>query len=133
MPDSRSNRWYFVLGMMGALFIMVVVLSIIGFGLRAQVHDLQADARAEKLAARTAEVATCYASARGRPRLIVILRLLANTAERDPIGRAAVDEFIMEYENSTPTLAECDKRAVENGFSPKDFPPSNRGEEGNGR
>ena len=133
MPDTRSNRWYFVLGMMGALFIMVVVLSIIGFSLRQRVVSLEATQREEQVAAKTAELATCYAQARGRPRLIVILRLLATTAERDPVGLEAVESFIMDYENSTPTVRECDKRAVEAGFSPKDFPPSNRGEEGNGR
>lgn len=133
MPTSSSNRWHFLLGMIGALLIMVAILAFVGFGLRAQVSRLEADARAEKLATKTAEVATCYAQARGRPRLIVILRLLATTAERDPIASEAVEGFIMDYENSTPTIAECDKRAVEAGFSPKDFPPSNRGEEGNGR
>lgn len=131
-PESKRLRW-FLIGSTAVLALLVVVLLIIGAALRSRVTSLEEQQRNETLATTTAEIATCYASARGRPRLIVILRLLANTAERDPVALEAVESFIMDYENSTPTVPECDKRAIEAGFNPKDFPPSNRGEEGNGR
>lgn len=140
MPNTNPRLRWFLIGAIAVLSLVVVVLSVIGFRLRTELSQntrrltaLEAKGIAEDASRRTAEVATCYASARGRPRLIVILRLLAATAERDPVGLAAVESFIMDYENSTPTLRECDRRAVEAGLDPEDFPPSNRGEEGNGR
>lgn len=140
MPSqSRRLRW-FLLGAIAVLALMVLILIGVGAKLRSDLDEtrtrltaLEVKAVAEDAASRTASVAACYASARGRPRLIVILRLLAQTAERDPIALAAVESFIMDYEEATPTVAECDKRAVEAGLDPKDFPPTNRGEQGNGR
>jgi hypothetical protein len=126
VPDSgRSKRWWFLLGMIGSLSAVVIFLSIVGFGLRNRVDSLEADRNQEKLATRTAEVATCYLQARSRPRLIVILRLLSATAERDPVGRTAVNDYIREYQMSTPTMKECNKKARELGFAPEDFPPQN--------
>lgn len=134
MPDRGSPRLrWFLIGAVAVLALIVVVLSIIGFSLRQKVTNLERDARAEKLATSTAEVATCYAAARGRPRLIIILRLLQTTAERDVVAQAAIRETIDEYQMATPTVLECDKRAIEAGFRPEDFPSANRGEEGNGR
>lgn len=139
MPDSgRSKRWWFLLGAIGALSVTVAVLSVIGFRLRSElsetrsrVTELEAERIAEDASKRTAAVAACYASARGRPRLIVILRLLAQTAERDAVALAAVESVIMDYETSTPTVPECDRRARANGLDPKDFPPTRgRGESG---
>lgn len=140
MPSqSRRLRW-FLLGAIAVLALMVLILIGVGAKLRSDLDEtrtrltaLEVKAVAEDAASRTAGVAACYASARGRPNLIVILRLLASTAERDPVALAAVQAFIMDYEESTPTIAECDKRAKENGLDPKDFPPTNRGEAGNGR
>jgi hypothetical protein len=115
--------------MIGSLSVMVIFLSVVGFRLRQDVDDararltaLEVKAVAENAASRTTEVGTCYSQARGRPRLITILRLLGSTAERDPVGRAAVNSMIMEYEESTPTVAECDKLAAEHGLDPEDFP-----------
>jgi hypothetical protein len=139
-PWMRRWAWPFTIGLLFALAITTITLSVLIWSQQNRIDDTakrlareEARSFAEDIAAKTGEVSTCYASARGRPRLIVILRLLANTAERDPVGLEAVESFIMDYETSTPTLAECDRRARENGLDPKDFPAANRGEEGNGR
>lgn len=134
-PEAKRLRW-FLIGATTVLSVLVLVLLGLVIVLREDLNEtrtrltaLEVKGVAEEASQRTAEVAACYASARGRPRLIVILRLLAATAERDPVARAAVEEFIMDYENATPTVKKCDQVARRNGLDPKDFPPTNgRGE-----
>lgn len=139
MPEhSKRLRWT-LFGVIGALGLVVVVLSIIGFRLqqdldetRTRLTAVEVAALAEDASKRTAEVATCYATTRSRPGLIVILNLISGLAA-DSVEREIVQTVIDGYRDSAPTLAECDKRARENGLRPEDFPPVNRGEEGNGR
>ena len=132
MPDRSPRVRAFLWSAVAILALVVAVLSVIGFTLRERVVSLEAGQREEKLATRTAAVATCYATARSRPGLIVVLNLVASLAD-DSVERQIVKEVIDGYRLSAPTIAACDKRAVEAGFKPTDFPPVNRGEEGNGR
>lgn len=117
MPNTfnRQRRWAFVLGMLAALAIVTITLSIVVYLLRGDVRDLG-------LAGRTSQAATCYASARGRPALIQILRVIAGSS-RSVDERQIVNDFIDGYEDNTPTLEECDTLARMLGFSPEDFPP----------
>ena len=132
MPDQNKRlRWYLI-GAVSVLALVVVVLSVVGFTLRERVVTLEAEQREEKLATKTAEIATCFATARSRPNLIVILNLISGLAD-DTTERQVVKRVIDDYRTSAPTVEECNKRAVEAGFDPADFPPVNRGEEGNGR
>ena len=121
-----------MLGTIFALSVMVVTLSVIGYGLRHQLATLEEEHLADEKALKLAEVATCYGTARGRPRLIVILRAIAGSLD-DELGRVALAELIEEYRSNAPTVTECDRRAREHGLDPKDFPPADRGDGGNGR
>ena len=146
MPDQsrrvRISLWTAIV----TLAAVVVVMLIIGFLMRADLNQARSDLNeartrlsalevktlAEDASKRTAEVATCFATARSRPNLIVILELISGLAV-DSTERQIVNGVIEDYRMSAPTLAECRKRAIENGLDPDDFPPVNRGEEGNGR
>ena len=135
MPEStpaqrRRMRWSFTAGFVGALAIMVVALSVIAWIQRGQLNEtrtrltaLEVKDVAEDASQRTAEVATCYASARGRPALTVILRLVAGLAE-DRTDREIVNTAIDSYIAGAPSIAECDRRARANGLDPKNFPPA---------
>lgn len=120
MPDRvlkqewmRRWAWPFTIGMLFALLVITVALSVI-------VYLVRNDVGALGLASRTSEVATCYAAARGRPTLIVILRGIA--AKLDPDPREVTQGFIDGYEASTPTVEECDDLALRRGLEPQDFP-----------
>jgi hypothetical protein len=113
---------YFLYGVLVAQSVMLIVLGLLALSLRSQVHEQQDDSR-------FAETATCYAAARGRPKLIVILRGIA--AKLDPDPRRTTLEFIDQYEASTPLVEDCDALAEKYGLSSDDFPPPTpRGEEG---
>jgi hypothetical protein len=117
-----------VLGTLFALAVTTITVSVAVYFLRGDVRDLT-------LAGRTSQVATCYASARGRPALIDILRVLAGAAQSSD-ERETVNGFIDRYENDTPTIRECDELARMRGLDPKDFPsppaPSEREDEREG-
>lgn len=139
MPEQNKRLRWFLFGVIGALALVVVVLAIIGFQLRSDLEQntrrltaLETKDIAEDASRRTAEVATCFATARSRPGLITILDLISGLAV-DSAERQIVQAVIDTYRDRAPTLEECGKRAVENGLRPEDFPPVNRGEEGNGR
>ena len=92
----------------------MVVLAVVGYTLRRDVESLRS---AEKVS----EVATCYAQARGRPALIVILELLAGIA--DAQERNIINSYIEDYDDRTPTVEQCDRLAIMRGLSPENFPP----------
>lgn len=129
MPDRFLERhdwlkrwaWPLVIGLLIGLSITTVTISIVMYVQYGQLDDAERKVAGLEAAGTTAEVATCYASARGRPRVIVILRGLAQKLDNDP--RDATNELIDQYEASTPSLQECDMLAVERGLSPNDFPP----------
>ena len=116
MPNSlqRRSRWAFVVGALLGQLALIGVVGIFVLLLRNDVGGLQADAR-------TSEVATCYAQARGRPSLIVIFRVLAGVAT-DSTDRDVITALVDTYESATPTLNECDKLARTRGLDPADFP-----------
>lgn len=128
MPDTgRRWRWGFTVGMIGALSIVVIVLSTIVLVQNNQINEQ--DARLDTIETGTviAEVATCYASARGRPLLgdlLMVVGAAANTSE----GRRVVNEAISQYVDSARTVAECDQLALDRGLDPKDFPPPGDGQ-----
>lgn len=123
MPvQPRTRRWYILLGVMLAQTVTIIVMLVIGNSLRDQVSE-------QREGARLAEVATCYAAARGRPRLITILRALEHGIEES--ARDEVRDLTDEYEARTPMIGDCDRLAARYGFDPADFPPPTpRGEEG---
>ena len=106
--------------------MITATLSVVVWFIRDDVRDLD-------VAGRTSEVGTCYAAARGRPALIVILRVIATGAAVSADERVIIDGFIDGYENNTPTVEECDRLARMRGFEPEDFPapqiPTQRQEE----
>ena len=113
-PRLRRWAWPFTIGLLTALAITVVVLAVIGYSLRRDVSEL-------RTAERVSEVATCYAQARGRPALIVILELLAGIA--DAQERNIINSYIEDYDDRTPTVDQCDRLAIMRGLSPENFPP----------
>ena len=120
-PRLRKFAWPFTIGLLVALLILTLTLG-------ALIRDARRDVSTLQAAGRTAEVATCYASARGRPQLIVILRLIAGLAESstDPEivkGAATVNQAVDGYDANTPSVAQCDMLARDRGLDPKDFPP----------
>jgi hypothetical protein len=131
MPDSTPRRRAFIWGTIFALGLVVAALSVIGFVLQRQLRDARERVAAIETGTKIGEVATCFAAARTRPQLIVILRGMAVKLDPDP--RDATLNFIDAYERQTPTLPECAKRAREARLDPRDFPPVNRGQKGNGR
>lgn len=137
-PESKRLRW-FLIGAVAVLTLLMILLLGINYSLRKDLDEtrtrltaLEVKDLAEDASRRTAEVATCYATARSRPGLIVILNLISGLAV-DSTERSIVNAVIASYQDSAPTLEECGKRARENGLRPEEFPPVNRGEEGNGR
>lgn len=115
MPEQSKRVRWFLWGAIGALAFIVVILSIVGFRLRGQVQEQVRDER-------VAEVATCFATARSRPALAVILRLVATTA-KDSDDRRIVNEAITYWTGGAPSLAQCKVLARVNGLDPDDFPP----------
>lgn len=114
-----------------ALAIVVGFLSVVGFVLRGQVNDARTRLAAIETGTKIGQIATCYASARARPNLIIILRGIASKLDPDP--RDATNDLVDQYEANTPTTDECNRRARAAGLDPRDFPPVSRGKEGNGR
>lgn len=135
MPETRARRRrWFIYGVMLSLGIVVAVLSVISFILNDQLNNaearltrIEAQNVARETATKVGEIATCYASARGRPQILIVFRGLA--AKLGPNPRTALNELIDRYETTTPTLAQCDAKAKAEGFSRKDFPPQTRGEQ----
>ena len=128
-PGTTKGRWWFTLGLLTALTTMVVVLSVFTAVQRSQLNEtrtrlstVEVRAVAQDLASRTGEVATCYASARGRPVLSDVLRVLAGAAATEA-DRAVVRGAIDVYEAGARSVAECDQLARRKGLNPKDFPP----------
>lgn len=113
-PRLRRFAWPFTAGMLSALLIITTVLVILITDARRDVGGLQA-------AGRTAEVATCYASARGRPLLGNLLRVIGAAASTQA-DRAVVNEAISQYVNSARTEEECAMLARARGLDPADFP-----------
>ena len=104
--------------------IALIVVSLIAWDARRDINEQVRDTR-------VAEVAACYASARGRPRLIVILRALATVIDKDLVARKTIREFIDEYEQRTPLEVDCTELALTYRLDPAEFPPPTpRGEEG---
>lgn len=128
---SLASRRWFLYGIICALVIVVAVLSVFGFILRHEVNDARARVTLVETNSRFAQVATCYAAARGRPQLFVILRGIA--VKLDPTPRAATLDLVDRYEAQTPTLVACDHQALAAGFEPSDFPPPKTGKRGNGQ
>lgn len=110
-----------MLGLLGALSIVTVTLSVIVIVLYGQLNGAERRIAGLEAAGRVAEVATCYVQARGRPPLIVILRGIAIKLDPDP--RDATNDLVDELEAETPTIKECDMLARKRGLNPKDFPP----------
>lgn len=121
----RRWAWPFTIGMLLALLITTTTVTVVVYFVRADVLSLTQ-------ARKTTEVATCYASARGRPSLIVILRVIGGVTA-DSSERAIISGFIDGYEDSTPSIGECDSLARMRGLDPEDFPepdpPRQRSEE----
>lgn len=118
----RKGRWYVVLGLFLGMTVALVVVSVIARDAQVKVNEQVRDTR-------VAEVAACYASARGRPRLIRILRSISGTLDEG--GKAALNGLINDYEQRTPLVADCDALAVAYRLDPAEFPPPTpRGEEG---
>ena len=121
MPDRRQGRWYVTLGLFLGMGIALVVVSVIARDAQVKVNEQVRDTR-------VAEVAACYASARGRPRLIRILRSISGTLDEG--GKAALTGLINDYERRTPLVRDCDELAVAYHLDPAEFPPPTpRGEE----
>ena len=117
--------------------VLMLVLLGINWALRNDLNAnqerltrLEAKDVAEDASRRTAEVATCFATARNRPALEVILRLIAGTAT-DSTDRMIVNGAISQYIDRAPTIERCNEIARANNLDPKDFPPTVRGESGN--
>ena len=125
MPDSgRKARWYLTLGMLVGMTIALVVVTVIA-------RDAQVKVNEQVRATRVAEVAACFAAARGRPRLIIVLRALSAQLADDAVGRGALNDLINDYESSTPLVSDCVGLAETYRLDPAEFPPSTpRGEEG---
>lgn len=125
MPDTfnRKARWYTVLGLFVGMTIALIIVSFIARDAQVKVNEQVRDTR-------VAEVAACYAAARGRPRLIVILRAIAASIQDDAVARQTVREFIQEYEQRTPLVSDCTALAMTYRLDPAEFPPPTpRGEE----
>ncbi len=122
-PNLRRWAWPFTVGLLIALLIGTSTVSFVAFRLNSDVQGLRA-------AGKTAEVATCYAQARGRPGLITILRVIAGTAGDGE--RVVINGFINQYENNTPNVGECDMLARERDLDPADFPAPDPPKLGNG-
>lgn len=137
MPEyNRRLRW-FLLGAVAVMSVLMLVLLGINWKLRADLNHsharitrLEAQHLAEDASRRTTEVATCFATARNRPALAVILRLIAATATEQE-DRRLVNGAISVYMDRTPTVPECEELARANNLDPADFPPTVRGESGN--
>lgn len=114
-PRLRKFAWPFTIGLLFALAVVTATMSVLVLNARRDVNVLQA-------AGRTAEVATCYASARGRPLLGDLLKVIGNAAATEA-DRAVVNFAINQYVNSARTEAECDTLARARGLNPDDFPP----------
>jgi len=134
----HRGRWYVMAGMMVALAVVVVVLSIVALSLRTQLNDTEARlsrievrAVAEDAARKTGEVATCFASARGRPALAIVLRLVASLG--DVTERRIINQSIGAYVDNAPTIAHCRAVAAKYNLDPKDFPPAGTPREGENR
>lgn len=119
------DRRAFFLGVIAALGIVVIALSAFGLILRSELNDARSRLAGIETSSKFAQVATCYASARSRPQLFVILRGIA--VKLDPTPRAATLDLVDRYEAQTPTLAACDHQALAAGFKPSDFPPPKTG------
>ena len=101
--------------------VALVVVSVIARDAQVKVNEQVRDTR-------VAEVAACFASARGRPRLIRILRSISGTL--DVGGRAALNGLINDYEQRTPLVGDCTDLALAYRLDPAEFPPPTpRGEE----
>lgn len=95
-----------------------------------RVNTVEAEQQAERLGKQIADVTTCFNQAKGRPRLIVILRGIAIELESDP--RQALNELIDEYDAATPSQIDCIKLARKNGIDPKPYLKNPPSEAGNG-
>ena len=124
MPDTgRKSRWYGTLGMIIGLTIALVVVTVIA-------RDAQVKVNEQVRNTRVAETAACFAAARGRPRLIMVLRALSGQLADDAVGREALEALIDEYEQRTPLVTDCETLAESYHLDPADFPPPTaRGEE----
>ena len=114
-PRWRRLAWPFTIGFLAALTIIVIALSVMLLYVRDDVGDFKREAK-------VSEVATCYATARGRPALIVILKLISGLAVESS-DRRIVNTQIADYEARTPSVEECDMLALDRGLRPEDFPP----------
>lgn len=124
-PDRIQNKTLrgFVFGLIGALAVMTAILSVVTVVLYGRLDTAQRRIAGLESAGKTAEVATCYSQARGRPALIIILRGIATKLDPDP--RDATNDFIDRYQAQTPTVHQCDMLAVRRGLDPKNFPAPN--------
>lgn len=113
-----------------AIFVMFVVMLLaaifaaIGWnkarGAERRITVIEAQRAAELAGKNIADVATCFNTARNRPRLIVVLRgLAADSSSGDT--RRALQEIITEYGMGTPTLDKCEKLAIERGVDPEPY------------
>lgn len=87
-----------------------------------RVTAIEVNRAAEDASKQAADVTTCFASARGRPRIIEILRAIAGTID-DTVPRAAVNDLIHDFQTRTPTVPTCVKIAHRYGLDPKKFDP----------
>lgn len=117
MPERLLRRRWILYGAIGLLLGLAIATTVS----LVLLYFVRGDVEQQKREGKLAEVATCYAAARGRPSLIVILRLISGIAG-DQAERDVVDQFIDRYEGNTPTVTECDELAAMRGFSPEDFP-----------
>jgi len=96
-----------------------------------RVTAVEVQLEAERVGKNIADVTTCYNRAYGRPALSVVLGVIAGVAA-DADSRAIIMESINRYNRDTPTLAACERLAMERDIDPTPYirnPPSKAGNE----
>ena len=114
--------------------IIITGLLLVAFGLaifagdgyrrardaQRRVNAIELERAQEEIGKRVADVATCFNRARSRPQLILVLRGIAGQLQDGDARRAAL-AVVMEYENDTPSRADCIALAKKQGVDPDPY------------
>jgi hypothetical protein len=135
--DTFTARVLYAVGrrteaiMLGLLAVSVVmaILATLGFvkarDAQTRVNQVEIERATEARGKQIADVSTCFAQARGRPKVIEIFNAIAGTIP-DPVPRAALRELIGDYSERTPTVEKCVALSHQYGLDPTDYDPGAR-------
>jgi hypothetical protein len=133
MADGRPTRWASrqidrhantILFIMLVVSLLAATWAAIGWNkardAQERVTTIEVQRALEKKAADTNIVSMCFATARNRPQVIKVLTAFAAQLD-DTIARGVILNMITEYDSTTPSHADCIRRARELGINPAPF------------